>query len=580
MKRLALFFFFDEQGIVDKYIYDILQDLKNSVRKIVVVVNGKIEEEYLRQLENMSVEVLVRQNRGYDVWAYKEGIDFIGLDVLRSYDEFILMNYTNFGPIYPFKEMFDHMSKRKELDFWGLTKSWGNNRDIPQHIQSHFIVVRKNMLQSNYFAEYWNNVPEIKCYNDALWKHEFVFTTFFEKRGFKWDVYLNIDEFKNSVSNPLLAYPYYMIKSKRTPLIKRKSFFLEPSWVFEIGLKSNLRQAMEYMEKELKYNTNNIWENLLRTQDLQILRWTMGLEFIVSDYGKCEIADDTLVIIDVRYRIDLTFLNEYLEKIPRNVDVYIISNNSNIDFEETKFSRAVHYLFYQGERFSFYEINKLKKYSYIGYANISECRGDLTDKFSLYDKENFDNMFASPEAFSQIINIFKERKEIGVLFSGLKKEDDIINCIWREQYEAINKILIESGINVKTNALTAPIYHLNGFVFFRTEILSQYCEIVSKLLKEGIDRKLSWIFLTLVAQSNNFASGYFYNQKYVTDELNFCEYQKQVYLQGQDYSLDVDIEAMKHFSLKEMYRLNKKYVLEKYVDLKDAFERRLLVNKK
>ena len=176
MRRLVLFFFFDESGIADPYIEYMLQDLKKNVKRILFVVNGKITDESKSRIAPYIDDILVRDNFGYDVWAYKAGIEFLGYDCLEKYDEFVMMNYTNFGPIYPFKEMFDHMSTKINIDFWGLSLSWGNGSNIPVHIQSHFITVRSSILRTKWFREYWSKIPDINSFEDALYKHEFVFT--------------------------------------------------------------------------------------------------------------------------------------------------------------------------------------------------------------------------------------------------------------------------------------------------------------------------------------------------------------------------------------------------------------------
>ena len=40
MKRAALFFMYDKQGVVDRYVINLLCDMKNNSDTLIVVVNG------------------------------------------------------------------------------------------------------------------------------------------------------------------------------------------------------------------------------------------------------------------------------------------------------------------------------------------------------------------------------------------------------------------------------------------------------------------------------------------------------------------------------------------------------------
>lgn len=191
--RLAIYFFYDGQGIVDRYVEYYLKDLVKVIDRLVVVVNGILTPEGRDRFCQFTDEIIVRENTGFDVWAYKMALEYIGWEELRKYDEVILGNHTLMGPVYPFREMFDEMDKRVELDFWGITKYLrvDQNPDqnpygyIPEHIQSHFIVYRNKFLKSRELKDYWDNMPPILSYSDSIGKHESYFTKHFGDMGFR-----------------------------------------------------------------------------------------------------------------------------------------------------------------------------------------------------------------------------------------------------------------------------------------------------------------------------------------------------------------------------------------------------------
>ena len=117
MNRALIYFFYDQDGVVDGYVRYYLQQLKPFVSKIVVVCNGKLNPEGRDLFNEFTNNLIVRENKGFDVWAYRAAIDSLGESIF-TYDELILSNYTLMGPVFPLSEMFTSMEKKKELDFW------------------------------------------------------------------------------------------------------------------------------------------------------------------------------------------------------------------------------------------------------------------------------------------------------------------------------------------------------------------------------------------------------------------------------------------------------------------------------
>lgn len=190
INRLIIYFFYDKDGIVDRYVSCVLKELQENCSKLIVVCNGSLSEKGADSLRLFTSSILVRENQGFDVWAYKTALDSLGWTKLSEFDEVIMMNHTIMGPVFPLRDMFSKMAEL-DIDFWGITKyhqNYDNSLNlscgyIPTHIQSHFIAVRRTLIQSSDFQEYWNHCPEIKTYQDSIKKHEAYFTTHFETLG-------------------------------------------------------------------------------------------------------------------------------------------------------------------------------------------------------------------------------------------------------------------------------------------------------------------------------------------------------------------------------------------------------------
>jgi lipopolysaccharide biosynthesis protein len=265
LKRLCIFFFYDEDGIVDDYVLFLLNSLRQYCVEIAVVVNGNISEEGRDKLQAVSDVFLQRENVGLDAYAYKYAIEqHYGYDGIKKFDELLVTNFTIFGPLFSLDELFFAMEKR-DCDFWGLTGHLEDGGELKPrvHLQSYFVCYGKKLLQSEVFSEYWATLPEIKNYEDSVQSHELRQTPFFEKFGFKFDSYV-----------PILKYTYLMphnsviyaaerqLVEDKNPFIKRRYFYYDNP---PVPLEKQ-RYVAQYIKNMTSYNIKNIHDNLRRTQ--------------------------------------------------------------------------------------------------------------------------------------------------------------------------------------------------------------------------------------------------------------------------------------------------------------------------
>src|SRR6476469_1939839 len=155
MRRIVVYLFYDRDGIVDEYIPYKLRALRPHADHIFVVANGQLTSAGRRKLTDVADTVWVRENKGFDVGAFHDSMADLGPYRLAEYDELILMNYTFFGPIFPFEPMFERM-EALDVDFWGVSSHGPVRLEgpdvpedvIPRHLQTHWLSVRRQMFTS------------------------------------------------------------------------------------------------------------------------------------------------------------------------------------------------------------------------------------------------------------------------------------------------------------------------------------------------------------------------------------------------------------------------------------------------
>lgn len=351
-QRLVIYCFYDKDGIADRYIDYFLKGLTEVTSKFVIVVNGKITPEARQLFLKYTDDIFVRPNKGLDICAYKYALEKIGWDTLRTYYEVCLVNATVMGPVYPFKEMFDKMDERQDLDFWGITRYLKVETDpfgcnpygyLPEHVQSYFCVYRNKFLKAKELAEYWKNLPEIKNYNDAVGKHESFFTKHFEDMGFIWSTYIHNEEEEKYSPYYLLYNPKQAIEKDRCPVFKKRSFFHDAD-IF-LGLTSG-EQSIElfnYLKENTNYDVDMITENIIRTTNQYNIAEDLGLVYILptkmtlnyreqgeyDEKTKSQNNEKIALIMHLYYMDLLENSVHYASAMPSNADIYITTPHEN-----------------------------------------------------------------------------------------------------------------------------------------------------------------------------------------------------------------------------------------------------------
>lgn len=237
-RRLLIYVVYDRRGDVEAYIPYALAALKDHCDHILVVVNGMLTDAGRAALAPVADDILERENRGYDIWGYKDGLDHVG-DAVDEFDEVILANDTWFGPVRPFGPIFERMDAAP-LHFWGMTDHvrvephpFTRTGYLPYHLQSYWLAARRTMVQSEEWLSYWRDLPVMDSYEDAVTKHEGVFTEHFTELGFVGEV--AFPSLTDRVENHAVLYSEQLLDAG-CPTLKRRPFFQWPPYLDHLGV--------------------------------------------------------------------------------------------------------------------------------------------------------------------------------------------------------------------------------------------------------------------------------------------------------------------------------------------------------
>lgn len=261
MKRIAIFVFYDVQGIVDSYISRLLADIRPYIDRLIVVCNGSVSSGE-KNIQDYADEVVIRPNEGYDAGAYKDVImRLIRTGTLLEYDQLILFNDTIYGFFYPLSEMFEMIDKESGVDMWGMTEHSGigehKGRPLSWHLQGYFLIINERLLHGRDFLAFWDELKDPGTYTEAIFSFEIGMSQYFLRKGYTLrSIYapekIGVPK-DNCFGNLYFSHAYELVVKARCPVLKVKSI----ENMAGIG-------ALNYLEKNGLFDSSEIWEHYRR----------------------------------------------------------------------------------------------------------------------------------------------------------------------------------------------------------------------------------------------------------------------------------------------------------------------------
>lgn len=490
--RVGVAFFYDPEGIVDEYMFYLLKEMQKFTSRMVVVINDPVKAEHEASLLKLGVEVLIRENTGFDVYAYKAALAHIGFDALADFDELLLFNHTFFGPIFPFEEMFSKM-EAQPCDFWGVTahkaapSPFTDDAEMPWHLQSHFIAVRKRILREPHFRNYWWNLPPIETYEQSIMYHEIRFTPYFRELGYEVHAYVQDKLYESA--NPIFDNIDLLIEN-RCPIIKRRTFFHDYVYHEKNGV--DLPRALRLIRDRSSYNLGMIWRNILRSVDLRTLNANAVLTSIFPDvrlkdpskanpgfHGK------VAVCVHIFYPEMAEHIMNLCDNIPGVFDVIVTTDTK----EKAEQIRTVAN---SRERTSKLLIRILDEnrgrdmaalfvgcrdlfagteYDLVCRLHTKKSPQDGQALSNIFKRHLEENLLASPGYVQNIFDMFEESPWIGLAFPPVIHIGyPTLGQAWFTNKPTVERLAAEMDIAVKLDVDT-PVAPYGGMYWFRPKAL-------------------------------------------------------------------------------------------------------------
>lgn len=180
--KLAIYAHFNISERVIPSAWPYLECLQNLDYEIILVSNSPICKQDRDRLEFHKIGVILRANTGLDFGMWKAALAEVEIDEVN---QLLLTNSSIVGPLHPLGPIFE-MAKTWQCGFWGMTES----TFLRRHLQSYFLVFERDVLRSQFFRQFWENVVLLEEKQQIILSYEIGLSSWMSQHGFEGKAYI------------------------------------------------------------------------------------------------------------------------------------------------------------------------------------------------------------------------------------------------------------------------------------------------------------------------------------------------------------------------------------------------------
>lgn len=541
---MGLFKFHDRDGIVDRYVEHMLDDISKNLSALIIICNGEVKDSQLKKLTRYTDRIFIREDKGLDAGAFKSVLcEYLSWEELKAYDELVFFNDEFYGPFYPFAEVFKAMSGR-DADLWGVTGHRASSAVQYDYIQTYFYVMRRPLLRSEAFRNFWKAMPGDISRSDVLFaEYELYMTQFFAQAGFKWDVLVDAPSREvgagDGDSEHYGIIDYILLKDFRCPVIKRMNF-IYPEYKVNIGNSESTALAFDYICRHTPYDENMIWDNLLRLYNVKELTDCLNLNYVLPSDAPSEKnaapggCGKVAVVMSARHLGAAPESLDYIAAVPEEADIWmLVDGEGEMRAMEERFpSRGIR--FAQGRKAGAMAALALdcghlfSKYELLCFVHDETAvAGHGAAKAFLHNM--WHNALCGEEYVRNVVATFRRHPRLGFLTPPKPHHSFYFTFFydsWQGNYAATKELAERMGLRCNLSDKQDPIA-VSGAFWCRTAALRALFEhpfapgdfSEGSAWSEGTLSQAVGFVMPYVAQHHGYYSGTLMSNEYAAAEL-------------------------------------------------------------
>lgn len=176
--RVCLYSHFDRDSLLAPHVLQALAAVSRLGFRIHFITTSRhLHPGVIEAVSPYCDRLIHKDNHGLDFGAWRLGWRLLDREGL---DELLLLNDSVYGPLTDLTPIFARMDG-EACDFWGITDSW----DKKYHLQSYFLVIRRQLLASRVFDRFWDSFWLVNHKGYIVNRCEIGLTQRFLKAGFR-----------------------------------------------------------------------------------------------------------------------------------------------------------------------------------------------------------------------------------------------------------------------------------------------------------------------------------------------------------------------------------------------------------
>ncbi|SDZ12608.1 rhamnan synthesis F family protein [Nitrosomonas sp. Nm33] len=191
-RPVCFFCGYDEKNIIKKNVYRYLNELMQAGFDIVFISSNEIVSDAdLEKLSKFCIRIIVKENRGYDFYGWKIGLQ--EYPQYHSHSALLLANDSVLGPLFSIHKIIARL-ENDDADIVGMTDSL---HFLP-HLQSYFLYCKKSVMVSEEFTDFFSRVEVLGFKMAIVKKYEIGFSRLLGRR-FKLSALYSLDSILNRI---------------------------------------------------------------------------------------------------------------------------------------------------------------------------------------------------------------------------------------------------------------------------------------------------------------------------------------------------------------------------------------------
>lgn len=146
----------------------------------IILVSTCLSSEEVSKLPDY-VEVIIRDNYGYDFYSYRQGILMLKDGGISWQVTLMNTSFIIAEPVKLCNSYLEPITSMDLFDFIGLTHSL----EINEHLQSYLLTLSAALIEDSRFVDWWEKMSPLNDKNEIVTKYEVGLSQYIEELGFK-----------------------------------------------------------------------------------------------------------------------------------------------------------------------------------------------------------------------------------------------------------------------------------------------------------------------------------------------------------------------------------------------------------